>query len=109
MTNKQTSLAEEMVKFRNIANDTLDSKPPYLDNDDEMNLIDFTCIMDSIGEFKYISSQVLRDVVDEITGELENRIEPTETPAEEWTGEESLDEISRSENAVLDRAARGDV
>jgi len=80
------------------------TQAPYLCNDDTMDLIDFTCIMDSIGEFKYISSQVLRDVVDEITGALENRLEPIETPPEEWTREESLDEIARTENAVMDLA-----
>jgi len=46
---------------------------PYLSNDDDMDIIDYTCIMDSLGDMKYLSTQVLQDVVDEIVGEIESR------------------------------------
>ena len=49
---------------------------PYLTNTDDDDIIDFTCIRDSIGEMKYLSTQVIQDTIDELQGELDGRVEP---------------------------------
>jgi len=46
---------------------------PYMDNDAEIDSIDYTCIMDSFGEMNLISTQVWADVMDEIQCELDSR------------------------------------
>ncbi len=43
---------------------------------DDQDRIDYTLIMDALADMKDVSTQVLRDVVDEIVGEIESRDNP---------------------------------
>ena len=75
---------------------------PYMDNDSEIDRIDYQCLLDSIGEMNMISTQVLQDVVDEMQGAIDNRPAP-ESEDEDDPDSESLSEIARTENAIIDR------
>ena len=71
--------------------------PAY--TEDEIDLMDYTIIMDTLADMSLISAAVLTDVVSEITAHLEGR----DIPEPEDCDEESLADIAGAENHAIDR------
>ena len=46
---------------------------PYLENTEHQDTMDYTLIMDSVGEMSLLSTQTIQDVIDELQGALDSR------------------------------------
>ena len=49
---------------------------PYLENTEHQDTIDYTHIMQAVGAMNQLSTQTISDVIDELQGELDGRVEP---------------------------------
>ena len=61
---------EEVGRVKQIQDAIL---APYLDNTEDIDVIDFTRIMVAIGFMPKLSTQTIQDVIDELQGTLDDR------------------------------------
>ena len=77
----------------------------YLTNDSEMDRTDYTCILDLLGDLDYLSTCVLKDTINLLQNEIDNRPVVEEVEPGSWA-EESCEDIGRTENRILDEQER---
>ena len=105
----------EMTNMVDVANDllrTFGHEPitphqPYMDNDAEIDRIDYTCIIDSLGALNMISTQVLQDVADDLIGEIESR--SVEIVTNDDVLPFDLERHNRQESAIIDADNRREI
>ena len=81
---------------------------PYMDNNPVTDSYDFKSIMGNIGRMDMISTQVFKDVIDELQNEIDNRDVPLTLDLDALFPnlDESLDKIAIRENAHIDNQER---
>ena len=80
-------------------------KNKYLQNDSEMDRTDYTCILDLLGDLDYLSTCVLKDTINLLQNEIDDRPVVEVVKPGSWA-EESCEDMARREGIVLDEQER---
>ena len=80
-------------------------KNKYLTNNSKVDRGDYTLILDSLGDLDYLSTCVLKDVINLLQNEIDNRPVVEEVEPGSWA-EESPEDMAKREGRVLDEQER---